>query len=344
MEFQDDLAGGTVLVRPALQSPDYVTGVSGWAVMIDGSAEFNDVLIRGSTSVGGTSLYYDGTPAAGNLLVSIDGTGGTDPYGNTYVKGLGVYSSSGTIQALGSEFSVTGGNGSAVNIITGDLAGQATVDLVPRDLVGTVWGSASVFTTLGASDRPGLALSSPYADTNPVMSTVTLFGGGPTTSDTSILVNAGRVSVNNDLQVFGEITDYSTWGTFTPVWNNVGTAVFSRNLGWYKRIGDMWFFEIYAAANTAGSGTTNVTISGLPFNPFRAGAGAATTRQSITGHFAAVAAGTNSSVSGVGAALVLAGGAASTIDNLSGPTAISMRGENISATFIATMQGWMRAA
>lgn len=51
MQFQDELAGGVVLVRPALQSPDYLPGVSGWAVKIDGSAEFNNILIRG----GGTS-------------------------------------------------------------------------------------------------------------------------------------------------------------------------------------------------------------------------------------------------------------------------------------------------
>lgn len=48
MEFQDELAGGTILVRPALQSPNYVAGVSGWAIKIDGSAEFNNVTVRGT--------------------------------------------------------------------------------------------------------------------------------------------------------------------------------------------------------------------------------------------------------------------------------------------------------
>lgn len=48
MQFQDELAGGTVLIRPALQSPDFVTGVSGWSINVDGSAEFNNVVIRGS--------------------------------------------------------------------------------------------------------------------------------------------------------------------------------------------------------------------------------------------------------------------------------------------------------
>lgn len=47
MQFQDELAGGVVLIRPALQSPDYVAGASGWAIKIDGSAEFNNITIRG---------------------------------------------------------------------------------------------------------------------------------------------------------------------------------------------------------------------------------------------------------------------------------------------------------
>jgi hypothetical protein len=55
MQFQDDLAAGVVLVRPAFQSPDYVPGSSGWAVLLDGSAEFNNVVIRGGTTVSGTA-------------------------------------------------------------------------------------------------------------------------------------------------------------------------------------------------------------------------------------------------------------------------------------------------
>ena len=48
MQFQDELAGGIVLIRPALQSPDYVAGASGWSIKVDGSAEFNNITIRGS--------------------------------------------------------------------------------------------------------------------------------------------------------------------------------------------------------------------------------------------------------------------------------------------------------
>lgn len=88
MQFQDDLAAGVTLVRPALQSPDYDPGVAGWAIKIDGSAEFNDVTIRGGTVVSGTALYYDGAPAAGNLFLSIAAAAGADTFGNAYDAGL----------------------------------------------------------------------------------------------------------------------------------------------------------------------------------------------------------------------------------------------------------------
>ena len=46
--FSNPIVGGTTLIRPAIQSPNYVAGVSGWTINIDGSAEFNNVTIRGT--------------------------------------------------------------------------------------------------------------------------------------------------------------------------------------------------------------------------------------------------------------------------------------------------------
>ena len=48
MGFQDPVVGGVVLRRPAIASPDYQAGVEGWSVNQDGSAEFNNLIIRGS--------------------------------------------------------------------------------------------------------------------------------------------------------------------------------------------------------------------------------------------------------------------------------------------------------
>lgn len=64
MQFQDELAGGIVLIRPALQSPEFQAGTSGWHIDIDGSAEFNDVVIRSTLEsdnyVPGTSGWHLG--------------------------------------------------------------------------------------------------------------------------------------------------------------------------------------------------------------------------------------------------------------------------------------------
>lgn len=46
------ITGGTVLRIPAMQSPNYVPGVSGWIVRQDGSAEFTTGTFRGSIEVG----------------------------------------------------------------------------------------------------------------------------------------------------------------------------------------------------------------------------------------------------------------------------------------------------
>lgn len=53
--FTNPIVGGTTLIRPAIQSPNYVVATSGWSINIDGSAEFNNVVIRGTLNVTGPS-------------------------------------------------------------------------------------------------------------------------------------------------------------------------------------------------------------------------------------------------------------------------------------------------
>jgi hypothetical protein len=52
MSFRNPVVGGGGgLIRNWIQSPDFVTGVSGWQIARDGTAEFNDVLVRGTLEV-----------------------------------------------------------------------------------------------------------------------------------------------------------------------------------------------------------------------------------------------------------------------------------------------------
>lgn len=53
MPFSDPIVAGTVLVRDAIQSPDYLPGVSGWSINADGSSEFNGGQFRGAVILGG---------------------------------------------------------------------------------------------------------------------------------------------------------------------------------------------------------------------------------------------------------------------------------------------------
>jgi hypothetical protein len=120
--FSHDLFGGNgVIIAVLIKSPNYAAGSAGWAIKRDGSAEFNNVTIRGGEVVGGTALYYSGAPGAGDLIASIAGGNVpvlTDPYGNTFYPGVWTYN--------GSKFA--GLSGDALNIQDGSFPWQVTVD------------------------------------------------------------------------------------------------------------------------------------------------------------------------------------------------------------------------
>lgn len=82
MQPNNPIVGGITLRIPAIRSPDYVAGISGWTINIDGTAEFNNVTVRGRIVEGtgpqiiidtdGTIKFYD---VASNLVMVL--TGGT---------------------------------------------------------------------------------------------------------------------------------------------------------------------------------------------------------------------------------------------------------------------------
>lgn len=93
------LLGSYTLAGTLMQSPNYVPGVSGWAIFGDGSAEFNNGTFRGLIEAAaivlqgtqGQVLVYSGPPAVGNLISSISGAPGTDSKGNPYAAGAVAY-------------------------------------------------------------------------------------------------------------------------------------------------------------------------------------------------------------------------------------------------------------
>lgn len=92
VQGSNPVVGGTNLARAQINSPNYVAGSTGWAIKQDGSAEFNNVTIRGGTTIGGTALYYSTpTPQANTLVASVGASGGTDSAGNVYLAGVVTY-------------------------------------------------------------------------------------------------------------------------------------------------------------------------------------------------------------------------------------------------------------
>lgn len=58
MPFANQILGGqNKLIRPWIQSPNYSPGISGWAIFKDGSAEFNNMTVRGTFN--GTDFIID---------------------------------------------------------------------------------------------------------------------------------------------------------------------------------------------------------------------------------------------------------------------------------------------
>jgi hypothetical protein len=244
MTFQDPVVGGTVLIRPAIRSPNYVPGVSGWSVNIDGSAEFNNLTIRGEFRGNNFILnsdgffMYSGVPGAGNLIASIAASSGNDEFGNPYLVGLMNYQGTG----------FTGFSGG--NVYFGDIA-----DGFP------------VAAFIGAVGTTGITIFSPQTN-DPDQSAVTLSEG-----DTSLgwsdnnyprfdFESGTMVRVQNAIAKASGTT-IETWQTptFNANWATTGTlngnSTF-HGLQYRKDAEDnVW---LYGAAVASGAGASVFTL------------------------------------------------------------------------------------
>lgn len=87
MAFRNPPIAGSYLVRPAIQSPNYSLGTSGWTINRDGTTEFNGGTFRGSLEAGSLTAQHfivnnistndvvDVYNSANKLVFSIDSTG-----------------------------------------------------------------------------------------------------------------------------------------------------------------------------------------------------------------------------------------------------------------------------
>lgn len=185
MGFSNSVVGGITLVRPAIRSPNYVTGVSGWTINIDGSAEFFNAVIRGDLQAGGVApnarmefadtthipadlqAFYGGTIVAALLFwFNNAGTGYSFiATSNTDALYYGT-SSSGTVREA---FRFTGAVANMWRVPAGgglQFATGANGPTVSSDGGGTVLrlGAAGGF-AYGLNDGAGFTQGYHYADT-----------------------------------------------------------------------------------------------------------------------------------------------------------------------------------
>lgn len=157
---------GNMLIDSA-HSNNYASGVNGWSINRDGSAEFNDVVIRNGDVVSGVQLFYSGTPATGNLIASISDSDGVDTFGNHYVSGITSYDfpSNEYVRFLSGE--VTFGNCYSDSIDTTNVA------IIARTTIGEflVQGSITGINTVRSlfDFIPGNPLAKTGTDVTPVV-------------------------------------------------------------------------------------------------------------------------------------------------------------------------------
>lgn len=332
MAFRNEITAGTTLIREAIRSQDFESGSAGWTINADGSAEFNNVTIRGGTVVGGVALYYDGTPALGNLIMSIAAAAGTDDFGNAYVAGVGVYGTSNTVtvrNSAGDSVRLRPDAPSAISdstapglelrksTDTGDGASLTEYDntfnrgallLSPSPVVGGELGL----------DFAGLELEGRFS-TDPA---VRLYANGPDSI----------VSINDTIFDWqGQILSYPGPFDFTPSLGNGGAATYSQRVGYYYRIGPMIFFNAYFVVSGAGSGVNPLTLHG-PSNVDR------THRQVCYGYAESLTAGNN----GAHNVVAFQSGSAQVWDRVRNYSGGNITGADLQAGAVLTYQGWYR--
>lgn len=254
MQFQDDLAAGIVLVRPALQSPDYNPGVAGWTVNIDGSAEFNNLVLRGTFHGSGFIMnsdgvfIYNGAPAAGNLIANIAANSGTDGFGNAYLAGVVSYN--------GTEFA---------SLFAGNV------------LFGGTSSGYNPAGGMGNDGVDGISITSPSTPPNTDVSSIALFDGLRTVTPVSaagyphllvygtVWCDGPAIHATNNANTWTA----ETWHTpaFSGTWSSTGTlngnSTF-RGLQYRKDAEDnVW---VLGAATTTGAGGSIFTLPSGYFN------------------------------------------------------------------------------
>lgn len=176
MSFTNPIVGGQTLIRNAIQSRDFVAGVSGWQIRANGSVEFNDASIRGDLLViGSNNSYLRILSDSGNPQINFRPEDFTDPTVNAAARAGAVLVSSvqnlglasyGYLSIYSPDFTKPGASPSLIRLI-GDsyddtierqiqIAGAVKIDPGTLEVQGTDMGKGLVNYAGDAGDSPSV--------------------------------------------------------------------------------------------------------------------------------------------------------------------------------------------
>lgn len=230
MAFANDVVGGSTLLRPAIRSPNYVPGVSGWTINRDGTSEFAGGTFRGAVVV------ID--PATGNVLASI-GANGNGSFQSVYAANDVIIGNLSVLSAI-----TAAGRGLAGYFFTSGALPTVTPNNAFVDMMWTKWTvDSSRLYRIGITDGFRLTnnnLSNTYNVANKLI--VAQVGGGSAT----ICQSANGFSAGGDQAsaMIEQIWAPTFSGPATVKWQcstsqtsaisaqtNTGTAIFVEDIG-----------------------------------------------------------------------------------------------------------------
>lgn len=223
--FSNPVFGGNgTLIRPAAQSPNYVAGSTGWMIARDGSAEFNNLTIRGTFQgtdfiINSSGIFlYSSTPALGNMSGSWAALAGTDAFGNAYPMGLKIYSTFGNL-VLGpvdGDILSTGSSGATIRIGDGELdfkqPGDNSTATIIQNLGGPTNGSLTLSSgkTNSSDTSAFLALVSKTVGVDPQILIRNYAGGQLSLMNDTIDMGRG---LQSDVSITANVTGITTTET-----------------------------------------------------------------------------------------------------------------------------------
>lgn len=190
MAFDQSATAGDTLVAGSIHSPNYATGSSGWSINRDGSAEFQNVLVRGTIT---------GSTIIGSTIV------GGDFRSTNYVAGVSGFDLNSTTNQIeiNTGFRI-GGASPAQHISIGLVGGTAQFDFVSGLAGETNPGLIAQNTFV----QPGSGSTAPFVEVQ-----------------SSVINNGGTIFAVKppDTQDIGVI-QMQTVGTTSPAGNNSVTG------------------------------------------------------------------------------------------------------------------------